>query len=165
MTNWNLNGFCRNKKGPDGDGFYDWRYKCKLGLSLRAGHFYVYRWMDPKFFTKTVTIHLMHTIDRNVASAYWIDTKSKILGNSTDTLQGILQDSLSKGAPLVTVSFVLKMYLSNNVAFFWCHSLGDFIRSPQPWLQCQSLKWRNLLLIQRRPHMRLFRSGRLRGRP
>jgi len=40
---------------------------------------------------------------RNVASAYWIDTKSKILGNSTDTLQGILQDSLSKGAPLVTV--------------------------------------------------------------
>ena len=39
---------------------------------------------------------------RNEASAYWIDTKAKIHGNSTNTLEGILADAASK-QDLVTV--------------------------------------------------------------
>ena len=36
---------------------------------------------------------------RQVPSAYWIDTKAKIHGNSTDTLEGILRDAASKATP------------------------------------------------------------------
>jgi len=59
--------------------------------------------LDSSIVTASGSVKTTLQAMRNVASAYWIDTKSKILGNSTDTLQGILQDSLSKGAPLVTV--------------------------------------------------------------
>lgn len=40
----------------------------------------------------------------DVASAYWIDTKSKITGDSTDSMEGILKDAASKGSKqLVTI--------------------------------------------------------------
>jgi cellulose 1,4-beta-cellobiosidase len=41
---------------------------------------------------------------RSVSSAYWLDTKAKITGSSTDTAEGILKDAASKSpAPIVTL--------------------------------------------------------------
>ena len=40
---------------------------------------------------------------RNVPSAYWLDVKAKILGNSTSSMEGILADASSQSPPhLVT---------------------------------------------------------------
>jgi cellulose 1,4-beta-cellobiosidase len=40
---------------------------------------------------------------RNIPSAYWIDKASKIRGNSTSSLEGILQDAASKSPPELVV--------------------------------------------------------------
>jgi len=42
---------------------------------------------------------------RNVPSAYWIDNKAKIRGSSTDSLEGILKDALTK-SPAELVVFI-----------------------------------------------------------
>lgn len=42
----------------------------------------------------------------NITSAYWIDVKGKLTGNTTSTLEGILADSASKASPELVVLIV-----------------------------------------------------------
>ena len=41
---------------------------------------------------------------REVPSAFWVDTKAKVQGNTTDSLEGILADAASKPDPATTAS-------------------------------------------------------------
>ena len=42
----------------------------------------------------------------DVASAYWVDVKAKIKGNTTDSVEGILSDAASK-TPIPLVTFIV----------------------------------------------------------
>ena len=43
---------------------------------------------------------------RDIPSAYWLDNKGKITGSTTDSMEGILQDALSKPVPELVVFIV-----------------------------------------------------------
>ena len=64
-----------------------------------------------------------------VPSAYWLDVKSKITGNGTNSLQGILMDAASKATPPLCVFIVYD--LPNRD----CHakaSNGEICCNPNP---------------------------------
>jgi len=44
---------------------------------------------------------------RKISSAYWIDTKAKLSGEGTDTLEGILKDASTKGDMVTLVVYDL----------------------------------------------------------
>jgi cellulose 1,4-beta-cellobiosidase len=59
---------------------------------------------DSSIATATGDVKTTLQAMRDVPSAYWIDVKEKIKGNTTHSLEGILQDAASKSPPqLVTV--------------------------------------------------------------
>lgn len=59
--------------------------------------------VDGSLANATGKVKQVLTEMRSVSSAYWLDTKSKIVGSTTDTAEGILKDAASKSpAPIVT---------------------------------------------------------------
>jgi cellulose 1,4-beta-cellobiosidase len=62
--------------------------------------------LDTSIATATGTVKTTLQSMRNVPSAYWLDVKSKLTGNGTDTLEGILANSASKSTPELCVFIV-----------------------------------------------------------
>ena len=53
---------------------------------------------------------------RNVPSAYWIDVKRKLSGNTTNDLEGILADSAAKENPPLVVLIVYDLRVKQTRA-------------------------------------------------
>lgn len=65
--------------------------------------------LDTSIATATGSARQTLEVMRSVPSAYWIDTKAKVRGNTTSSLEGILADAASKSPPPLVVAILYNL--------------------------------------------------------